>query len=114
MFGFRLHSEFDAELVYSLFDDAETGVATTIPPGRLTQKWRVPANTLASGQYRIAFEVGVAFQRQIHQQPFGELQFRLDNFSGIGRRYPVRGVRGYESLLRPDWMTERIMEPLDP
>jgi lipopolysaccharide transport system ATP-binding protein len=114
VFGFRLQSDYGADLAYSLFDDDESGVAATVPPGRIVQTWQIPANTLSAGRYRIAFEVALAYRRVCHQQPFGELAVELQNLTGLGRRYPVQGVRGFDSLLRPRWGHERRIEPLAP
>ena len=112
IFGFRLHSDYEYELVYSLHDDDDPGIGETLNPCRLTQTWHIPPNTLASGRYRIAFDVGIAFRKQVHRQPFGELQFELQNLTGIGRRYPIQSMRGYDSLLRPNWAAERRIEPI--
>lgn len=114
VFGFRLLSEFGAELAYSLFDDQETGIPPRWSPCRVTQRWLIPANTLAAGRYRISFELALAFRELIHRSPLGEIVFSLDNLSGIGRRYPVQGVRGFTSLLRPAWQAQRELEPLSP
>jgi lipopolysaccharide transport system ATP-binding protein len=112
IFGFRLQSDYGADLAYTLYDDAESGTAATVPPGRIVQTWQIPADTLAAGRYRIAFEVALAYRRVAHQQPFGELAMELQNLTGPGRRYPVQGVRGFDSLLRPNWAHERRVESL--
>lgn len=112
IFGFRLLSEYGADLAYTLFDDLETGLAEPMPPCRLTHTWKIPANTLAAGRYRVAFELALAFRELIHREPLGELAFDVENLTGIGRRYPVQGVRGFNSLLRPPWPAEKRVEPL--
>lgn len=112
VFGFRLLSEYGADLAYTLFDDLETGLAEPLTPCRLTQTWKIPANTLAAGRYRVAFELALAFRELIHREPLGELAFTVENLTGIGRRYPVQGVRGFNSLLRPPWPAEKFVEPL--
>ncbi len=112
VFGFRVLSEYGAELAYTLYDDQETGLAPTLQPCRIHQTWSIPKNMLASGRYRIAFEVGLAYKQLIHQQPFGELSFELQNLTGISRRYPVQGKRGFDSLFRPAWSAECRIETL--
>ncbi|WP_437186605.1 ABC transporter ATP-binding protein [Planctomicrobium sp. SH668] len=111
-FGFRLLSDYGGELALSLFDDAETGVAETIQPCRLTQRWRIPAQTLSSGRYRIAFTVHRMNDKPIHRLPLGELVFELENFTGLGRRYPIENKRGFDSLFRPAWGAERELAAL--
>lgn len=110
IFGFRLLSEYGAELAYTLYDDAEVGHALPTLPSRITQTWVIPGQTLAAGRYRIAFEVALAYRKVCHRSDTGELEFDLENLTGLGRRYPVQGVRGFCSLLRPNWIAERRVE----
>lgn len=112
VFGLRIYSEYGTELVCTLFDDAETDLAPRFDPCRLMQTWVIPPNTLAPGRYRIAFEVSIARRKVCHQTDVGELEFSLENVTGIGRRYPMQGVRGFTSLLRPNWAAEREIRPL--
>jgi len=106
IFGFRLLSSYGTELAYTLFDDHEVGPTSTLSPQRLTRVWRIPEQTLASGRYHIAFEVGIAYQQVSHRLPMGELSFELHNLTGMGRRYPVQDVRGFDSILRPKWIQD--------
>lgn len=112
IFGFRLLSDYGADLAYTLYDDGETGLAEPVAPQRIIQTWRIPANTLAMGRYRVGFEIGLAYRQLIHREPLGELAFEMQNLTGMGRRYPVQGARGFDSLLRPNWIADRRSEPL--
>lgn len=110
--GVRVFSQFGAELIYLQYDDLETDLAPIVEPGRMTQRWTIPANTLAAGEYRTGIELGLAYKRVSHKDPQGELRFRLENLTGCSRRYPVADARGYTSLLRPAWPAQTHREPL--
>lgn len=111
-FGFRLFSDYGYELAYVLYDDRETGLPRRVEPSRIIQSWIIPARTLAAGHYRIAFQLGIAYRHQSYYRPPGELAFKVENVSGLGRRYPEHGAQGVESLFRPDWTGSRRVEPL--
>lgn len=112
-FGFRLLSEYGAELALALFDDDTQSLqSTTAKPCRLVQRWTIPPNTLAAGRYQISFALGTANLRKAHQQLPGELTFKLENITGHGMRYHVQGVRGFDSLFRPMWVSERKITEL--
>ena len=101
--GFTLFSEFGNELAYVLYDDAESGLAPTIPPGKLVKKFIVPKNTLTHGFYRIEFDVGINNVKRIIRSD-GELLFSLSNLSGLGSRFLIPfGAKGLTSLFRPNW-----------
>jgi len=101
--GFTLFSEFGNELAYVLYDDAESGLAPTIPPGKLVKKFIVPKNTLTHGFYRIEFDVGINNVKRIIRND-GELLFSLSNLSGLGSRFLIPfGAKGLTSLFRPNW-----------
>jgi lipopolysaccharide transport system ATP-binding protein len=112
VFGMRLLSEFGAELAYVQFDDAEGGLPPAVTPCRFDQVWTIPANSLAAGQYRVSFELGLAHRQVSHKQPEGDLTFTVENLTGPGRRFPMAGIRGYNSLFRPDWPTQHRRQPL--
>jgi lipopolysaccharide transport system ATP-binding protein len=101
--GFRLFSGFDTELAYLLHDDLEEGLPPTVMPGKMVRRFIIPANTLAEGDYRIGFAIGVHGVRAIILNTHGTLNFSLLNIAGIGKRYPVGNVRGFSSLFRPSW-----------
>src|SRR3989338_1198855 len=101
--GFTLFSEFGNELAYVLYDDAESGLAPTIPPGKLVKKFIIPKNTLTHGFYRIEFDVGINNVKRIIRND-GELLFSLSNLSGLGSRFLIPfGAKGLTSLFRPNW-----------
>ncbi len=102
--GFRLMSQYDTELAYVLYDDGDPLVSPpTLPVGHLVKRFLIPPNTLASGTYRVQFDVGIHNVKRIVDGSMGSLAFTLENVAGIGRRFLVKNVRGHESLFRPDW-----------
>jgi lipopolysaccharide transport system ATP-binding protein len=104
VFGMRLLSQYDYELAYVLYDDAEHSAPPVVSPGEMTRRFIIPANTLAEGMYKIAISVGIHNMKPIvlfSEQ--GSLIFELENLRGIGRRFPTRQERGYTSLFRPEW-----------
>ncbi len=102
--GFRLLSQYDYELAYVLYDDAEQPPAPVIEPGELTKRFIIPANTLAEGVYKVGISVGIHNHKPIVL--FGDqgtVTFELENLRGRGRRFTTRQERGYTSLFRPEW-----------
>jgi lipopolysaccharide transport system ATP-binding protein len=102
--GIRLHSQYDYELAYLLYDDGESTSPTIIKPGEIIRRFILPKNVLAAGTYRITLDVGIHNVKQI-VGPTDEpsLMFELENTRGTGRRFPVSMQRGYTSLFRPSW-----------
>ena len=101
--GYTLWSQFEYELMYTLFDDQDSEIKE-FPEGHFTKSFKIPANTLAEGRYRIQFDVGIHnVQRIINDEC--DLFFTLENSSGIGRNYLTSG-RGRHSLIRPKWIIE--------
>lgn len=100
--GFTLWSQFEYELAYSLFDDDFTIPPELIKPGKFRKVFKIPANTLAEGNYRIQFDVGIHNVKRIIESECN-LSFNLLNINGIGRRYVVKEGKGRSSLLRPNW-----------
>jgi lipopolysaccharide transport system ATP-binding protein len=109
----HLSSPRHGQLAFSFYDDQAEGVATTVGPCRITQRWVIPPHTLATGEYRAAFELAVAYRRVIHYDAGrGELAFRVENLSGIGRRYPLTDTPNYSGLFRPNWAVETRVDRL--
>ncbi|HWL08143.1 MAG TPA: hypothetical protein VNQ76_07060, partial [Planctomicrobium sp.] len=106
-FGFRLLSGYGTELALALYDDADSEINQTIHPCRISQRWIIPANMLAAGQYRIDFTLGLENRSPTLGESSGELLFELENLTGHGRQYHQQGVRGSDSLLRPNWVSDR-------
>lgn len=104
VFGFRLLSQYDYELAYMLYDDAQAPPAPTIAPGEIVKRFIIPANTLAEGNYTIGVSVGIHNVKPIVLfSDHGSVTFELENLRGRGRRFPTRQERGYTSLFRPAW-----------
>ena len=98
--GFTLRSEHDYELAYVLYDDAEEAIKI-VEPQVFKKVFKIPANTLASGKYRIEFDVGIQYvKRIIHDNC--DIFFTLINKDGMGRKFPMEG-RGRTSMFRPGW-----------
>ncbi|HEX8915075.1 MAG TPA: polysaccharide ABC transporter ATP-binding protein [Humisphaera sp.] len=103
--GFWIVSEFGYELAYVLFDDPLPPPATVVPAGRLERRFRIPANTLSAGTYRIDFDFGIHMVKAIIRN-VASVAFTLDNISGGGRRFPLPNLRGRTSLFRPTWFVQ--------
>ena len=102
--GFRLFSQYEHELAYVLYDDAESSSPPTTQPGEIVKRFTIPGNTLAAGVYKIGISVGIHnFKAIVLYSDQGSLMFELENLRGIGRRYPTPAMRGYTSLFRPNW-----------
>ena len=99
--GFNLWSQFDYEIAYTLHDDVASEVTTT-PTGKFVKKFKIPANTLAEGNYSLQFDVGIHNTKRIINDEC-DLSFSLVNINGIGRKYLVGNQRGKSSLIRADW-----------
>lgn len=102
--GFTLFSEFEYELAYVLYDDAEKK-SEVRTPGVMQKKFVIPGNTLAQGGYRIEFDVGIHMIKRIIGSE-GGLTFSVDNLSGLGFQYVVPKLRGRAGLFRPNWSTK--------
>jgi lipopolysaccharide transport system ATP-binding protein len=98
--GYTLWSQFEYELIYTLFDDQDSEIRE-FPEGHFIKSFKIPANTLAEGRYRIQFDVGIHNVERIINDEC-DLFFTLENSSGIGRNYLISG-RGRHSLIRPKW-----------
>lgn len=101
--GFTLWSEYDYQLAYVLYDDREESIKT-IEPQKFKKTFRIPANSLALGKYRIEFDIGIQYmKRVIHDEC--DIFFTLNNLDGIGRKFALEG-RGRTSVFRPDWSSK--------
>lgn len=108
--GFTLWSQFDYELAYCLFDDANADEYSTVSSaGKFCHRFCIPANTLSSGMYRLQFDVGIHNVKRIVRNEC-DLQFQVHNVSGIGRNYLSNDVKGWVSLFRPDWFVGNITQ----
>jgi len=106
--GFWLYSQFDYQLAYSLFDDTDPSVdIRTQQPGKFKKQFIIPANTLAHGSYRVQFDFGIHNLKLIVQNKECDLEFSVENISGLGRKYLI-DQKGFRSLFRPGWSTERF------
>jgi lipopolysaccharide transport system ATP-binding protein len=99
--GFRLWSQYEYELAYALHDDAEED-HKYFPQQKFKKVFRIPANTLAEGNYKIAFDFGVHRKMKIIENQC-DLTFSLVNINGLGRKYLVSDTKGYNSLIRTNW-----------
>jgi lipopolysaccharide transport system ATP-binding protein len=102
--GFKLWSQYEYELAYVLHDDTEDEHAI-FPAKVFIKKFKIPANTLAEGTYRIAFDIGIHNRTDIVDTQC-DLSFSLVNINGIGRKYLVGATRGYSSIIRTNWLVE--------
>ena len=106
--GFWLYSQFDYQLAYSLFDDTDPSVdIKTQQPGKFVRRFIIPANTLAQGSYRIQFDFGIHNLKLIVQNKECDLEFSVENISGLGRKYLI-DQKGFRSLFRPGWSAEKF------
>ena len=102
--GFRLWSQYEYELAYTLHDDEESE-HVPFPAGPFVKIFKIPANTLAEGQYRIEFDVGIHHTRRIVDKQC-DLSFTLVNISGLGRKYLLNPSKGFASLIRTNWLVK--------
>jgi len=101
--GFTLWSQFEYELAYMLFDDDQSPPVSEVKPGLFRKRFKIPANSLAEGEYKIQFDIGIHMLKRIVNNECN-LAFTLVNVSGNGRRFTVNyGTRGRSSILRPSW-----------
>jgi lipopolysaccharide transport system ATP-binding protein len=100
--GFRLWSQYDHELAYTLHDDTEEE-HLPFPQQKFKKRFKIPANTLAEGSYRIAFDFGIHNKAPIINDNRCDLSFSLININGLGRKYLVSSTKGFSSLIRADW-----------
>ncbi|MDB5111174.1 MAG: Polysaccharide transporter, ATP-binding protein [Mucilaginibacter sp.] len=102
--GFTLWSQFEYELAYVLHDDTEEE-HTTLPEQQFKKTFKIPANTLAEGDYRIQFDVGIHNKEKIIDTEC-DLSFSLVNINGLGRKFLVGSGKGKTSLFRTNWLVK--------
>jgi lipopolysaccharide transport system ATP-binding protein len=102
--GFRLLSQFEYELAYALHDDEES-THLPFPPQQFKKVFKIPANTLAEGQYKIEFDIGIHNTKRIIEKQC-DLSFSLVNINGLGRKYLVSPSKGFASLIRTNWIVK--------
>lgn len=99
--GFTLWSQFEYELAYVLHDDEEDG-HSIFPANRFKKTFKIPANTLAEGDYKIQFDVGIHNKEKIIDNECN-LSFSLVNINGLGRKFLLGSRKGKTSLIRTNW-----------
>jgi lipopolysaccharide transport system ATP-binding protein len=102
--GFRLLSQYEYELAYALHDDEES-THLPFPSQQFKRVFKIPANTLAEGQYRVEFDVGIHNVKRIIEKQC-DLSFTLVNINGLGRKYLVSPSKGFASLIRTNWIVK--------
>jgi lipopolysaccharide transport system ATP-binding protein len=102
--GFTLWSEYQYELAYILHDDAQD-THDPMPVGKFTKTFKIPADTLAEGNYRIQFDVGIHNKEKIIDEEC-DLSFSLVNINGLGRKFLIGASKGRTSLFRTDWVVK--------
>lgn len=98
--GFTLWSEHNYKLAYVLYDDSEDAIKI-VESQKFKKTFKIPAHTLASGKYRIEFDVGIQYVKQIIHDHC-DIFFTAVNKDGIGRKFIEEG-RSRSSMFRPDW-----------
>lgn len=99
--GFKLWSQYEYELAYALHDDTETD-HSPFHPQKFIKTFKIPADTLAEGNYKIGFDVGI-HKKYVIVDNQCDLSFSLVNIKGLGRKYLVSDTKGYTSLFRANW-----------
>lgn len=99
--GFTLWSQYEYELAYALHDDNEED-HRHFPKQKFKKVFKIPANTLAEGNYKIAFDFGIHKKMKIVENQC-DLSFSLVNINGLGRKYLVSDTKGFSSLIRSSW-----------
>jgi lipopolysaccharide transport system ATP-binding protein len=102
--GFTLWSQYEYELAYVLHDDTENE-HRIFSAQRFKKVFKIPADTLAEGDYRIQFDVGIHNVERIVETQC-DLSFSLVNIAGLGRKYLVGATKGRTSLLRTNWLVK--------
>jgi hypothetical protein len=91
-----------------LFDDTDPSVEIrTQQPGKFVKRFIIPANTLAHGSYRVQFDLGIHNLKWIVQNKECDLEFSVENISGMGRKY-LNDQKAFKSLFRPGWSQEKF------
>ena len=103
----EIFNQFDTKLIYSNFDDLLPPPATLVEKGIHTWRVTIPKNTLAAGNYRVQFDLGIHNLKRVSTEE-SHLQIHVENVAGIGRRFLA-----HSNLIRPAWEWEHLSsEPL--
>lgn len=100
--GFHLMSEFDDPIAYVVYGDYNINKRENLAVGEHDLLFEIPKNTLAKGNYTVRIDLGIHDVKFI-TQGIGDLTFFVMNRDDVGCRFPVQDVRGYASLMRPNW-----------
>lgn len=99
--GFSLNSGLNQRLAYALYDDREATTSPRLTPGPFKKRFVIPANTLYQGVYKIEIDIGIHNIQRIIKDD-GSLIFRVENISGLGRRFRISDSNT-PGFFRPDW-----------
>jgi lipopolysaccharide transport system ATP-binding protein len=105
--GFNIISFNSIPLVRVFFNDYNN--IDTISPGEYVVKFEIPAYHLATGRYKIQFDVSLPFISQINSEKIN-LSFELFSNSALGNRYYAQNTLSFNSIIRPNWFKE--IEPV--
>jgi lipopolysaccharide transport system ATP-binding protein len=99
--GFRICSQTETELVYSLYDDSSPQPPAPHPAGTFESVFTIPANFLSEGTFSLKFAMGIHNRKTISLNDKGTLTIRMHNLTGIGRAYQVPQTPSFTSIVRP-------------
>lgn len=107
VFAVELFNQFGTRLVYSCYDDTAPPPAPELPAGLHAWELTVPADTLAAGNYRFHFDLGIHNVRRVSTDA-SNLQLRMENLSGLGRRF-----QSHTDCIRPNWTWRPVTNDLN-
>jgi len=102
--GFRIVSEFDTVLAYTLFDDAldlAESDSKSYGPGEIEKVFIIPRDFLGEGRYQIRIAFAIHNRHSILSGDEGNLRFAVANIQGLGRAHLGASGKGFQSILRP-------------
>ena len=100
--GFNLMNLYDECLAYCVCDDYNETPTEFYNVGIYEKKFKIPAYYLSKGSYKIVFDIGIHnIHRIIYEE--GSLFFDIVVNSAMGMRFITSDVRGFASILRPNW-----------
>ena len=98
--GWEIWSQREQLLAYSLADDTHSPPTEITQSGHYRLQMEIPADTLASGDYRCCLDIGIHNIRRIVPEKSICLEFHVENTVGIGRRYLTNA---WTNIFRPRW-----------